>query len=281
MESHLMSTNINLIRFDLLENAKDSLSHAVEHLINDGSQPSAGDYKRAISDLFHEVELLLKERVKRIHPAFLWKKVEEFGDLDKQTIGVDDAVKRLLVIGKIKLSEKSESTIKRCKRIRNSIEHHSFEISSKEANAIIGSILSFIFIFSENHLNLDLESDFRKDDRWQCLTEIYEFFDEHSKAIETRLSENHVWALDCPYCGAITFNTNEAACEMCDHRDTLMECYSCQETCFESESEVVEGFDETDDNYGPQSYIICRNCFKSQSDEAHAIDAMAASHEEK
>lgn len=37
--------------FNLIENAKDSLAHAVEHLIE--PKPKTGDYKRAILDLSH------------------------------------------------------------------------------------------------------------------------------------------------------------------------------------------------------------------------------------
>jgi hypothetical protein len=53
------------IKFDLINNAKDSLNHAVEHLTNsDGVK--AGDLKRAIRDVAHAIELLLKERLQGI-----------------------------------------------------------------------------------------------------------------------------------------------------------------------------------------------------------------------
>lgn len=47
------------LQFTLIENAKDSLAHAVDHLTQ--AKPTTGDYKRAILDLSHATELLLKE----------------------------------------------------------------------------------------------------------------------------------------------------------------------------------------------------------------------------
>jgi len=53
------------IKFDLINNAKDSLHHAVEHLTDpDGIQGS--DLKIAIRDIGHVIELLLKR-----HHAFV------------------------------------------------------------------------------------------------------------------------------------------------------------------------------------------------------------------
>ena len=53
-------------QFNLLENAKDSLRHAVEHLTNRDRKTSS-DFKYVIRDLSQGVELFLKEALKRIH----------------------------------------------------------------------------------------------------------------------------------------------------------------------------------------------------------------------
>jgi hypothetical protein len=39
--------------------------------ISQSKKPTAGDLKRAIFDVAHVVELLLKERLRKIHPAFM------------------------------------------------------------------------------------------------------------------------------------------------------------------------------------------------------------------
>lgn len=258
--------------FNLLENAKDSLAHAVSHLTNEGNEPSLGDYKRVVLDVSHTVELLLKERIGKIHPAFVWKNVDDYGSPDAQTIGTDQAVLRLLKLEGVALNPKALDTIKSCRRIRNSIEHFEFEIEPKEARAIIGRILSFIFTFSKNHLKIDLEADFRSDDRWVALIEMYEFFEEHSKAVEAELVEEKRWILACPQCGAITFDGSMEECIMCGHRECLIECKSCKESCFESETKTYEDGDE---DSGAYSYTVCNDCDRSAGEESAALDMMA------
>lgn len=67
----------NPIKFDLINNARSSLIHAVGHLINpDGV--TEHDLKYAIRDVAHVVELLLKERLRRIHEAFVWQDVDKY-----------------------------------------------------------------------------------------------------------------------------------------------------------------------------------------------------------
>ncbi len=61
---------INTVQFDLINNAKDSLHHAVNHLTNsEGIGP--GDIKLVIREVSQVVELLFKERLRQIHPAFI------------------------------------------------------------------------------------------------------------------------------------------------------------------------------------------------------------------
>lgn len=265
-------------KFNLLDNAKDSLAHAVEHLTNEGRDPSLGDYKRVILDVSHTVELLLKERVGKIHPAFIWKKVDDYGDRDAQTIDTNQAVGRLLKLDGIILSPKALDTIKSCRRVRNSIEHYEFEIEPKEARATIGRMLSFIFTFSQTHLKIDLEADFRADDRWRSLIEIYEFFEEHSKVIEAELAEKMGCALNCPQCGAETFEASMEKCLMCGHHESLIECESCEVICFESETMT---FEDGDEDSGAYSYAICNDCYRSAGEESDALESMRDWHHEE
>lgn len=67
----------NKIRFNLVENAKDSLAHAVEHLTGP-EEPTPGDLKRAILDVAQVVELILEERVHRTHRAFIWENIDKY-----------------------------------------------------------------------------------------------------------------------------------------------------------------------------------------------------------
>lgn len=261
------------IKFNLLENAEESLSHAVDHLLNQEGD-KAGNYKRVILDIAHVIELILKERIFRIHPAFIWQNIDKYPSPLAPTITTDIAVKRLLNLGGICLSEESQKTILACRKIRNSIEHYEFEIEEKEAKAIIGRLLSFIFYFVKQHLTLDWEKDFKTDDRWAELIEIYEFWEAYSQTLEKKLSEEGKPVYECPFCGACTFDLSIMQCELCGHIENEMECDFCHEQVWESETETYKEIDGDEDSHHTFLITICRKCIDAQlATEAAAEEA--------
>jgi len=255
------------IRFNLIENAKDSLAHAVEHLTGP-EKPTPGDLKRAILDVAHVIELILKECVRRIHRAFIWENVDKYPSLKAQTIGTDKAVSRLLNLEGIALTKDSKKTLLTCRRIRNFIEHFEFEIELKEARAIVGRMLSFIFTFAKSHLELDLETDFKEDDRWSELIQIYEFWEAHSTALERQLSEEGTPVCDCPSCDATTFDLSVMECIFCGHREEQIECDICHETVWETDTET---FDLVEADREPESVTVCQTCIERSQAEEDAL----------
>lgn len=247
------------IKFDLINNAEDSLSHAVEHLTGPKG-PQDGDIKRAIRDVYHAIELILKERLRRVHPAFMWQDVDKYLSSTANTVSVLKAVDRLTKIAGISLAEEAKKTLMDCKAIRDSIEHYEFQINFKEAQGIIGRMLSFIFDFSKQHLQLDLENIFRKDGRWESLIDIYEFWEAHSAIIEKRLEQEEKVVLDCPSCGAATFDVEESVCLLCGCKEDLVECNSCHENVFLEKADCIELPDGSE-------YTICVECQKQQAYE--------------
>lgn len=152
-------------QFGLIENAKESLEHAVDHLTR--VRPvTPGDLKRAILDVTHVIELLLKEALYRVHPALIWEKIDEYPDEEKRTVSTELAVQRLEKIGKIKLSKENLEGIKTARKIRNNIEHYKFVFEEKETRLVIGKLLSMIFDFSKKRLALNWEDEFRKSRKW-------------------------------------------------------------------------------------------------------------------
>lgn len=263
-----------LISFTLIDNAKDSLYHAVEHLTNpDGIMPT--DLKHAIRDVSHVIELLLKERLRQIHPAFIWQNIDEYPSKDAKTVGVGKAIARLFKLADIALTEDYNKTISICKKIRDSIEHYEFQINEKEAKVIIGRMLSFIFNFSKRYLDLDLEKEFRSDDRWKLLLDLWWFWEAHSTALEKQLSEQEKPVWECPSCHAMTFDISESECVLCGHRDELIECDGCHNMIFESEAETfssIEGDEETGAH--EEFYTLCNDCIEREIAEDAAIDSM-------
>jgi len=267
-------------KFDLIENAKDSLAHAVEHFTK-SANPTASDLKRAILDVSHVIELILKERVRRIHPAFIWSNIDQYPSTKAQTIGVNKAISRLFNLEKISLSNESKNTLLACRRIRNLIEHYEFEIELKRARIIVGRMLSFIFEFAKLYLDLDLESDFKSDKRWSALIDIFEFWDAHRDATEQRLMKERDDLCECPSCGAITFSLSDMECLFCEHAEEQVECERCKEMVWESDIEIIEEIDGDESGYHHFQIAMCRRCFEKDVEEGLAADAAEAMYREK
>jgi|GEM_PF-624913 len=253
---------MKVTKYDLLNNAKSSLTHAVQHLTNEDGV-SAEDLKYAIRDVAHVVELLIKEKIRKVHPAFILEDVDRYPSPTAFTLKPETAMKRLRNLCGITLSKKEEDTITACREIRNRIEHYEFEIKQKEAEGMIGRMLSFIFDFSKRYLQIDLEHEFRQDHRWGSLIDIHEFWSAHSDKLQDELIKNEIPIDQCPACGGITFKIEDGKCALCGHMEATVTCDICHKERFEWEIEV---HDEVD--YGPEgaercaSISVCEDCLR-------------------
>ena len=207
-----------LIKFDLITNAKDSLRHAVQLLAWDGSPPSSATFKQAILSVAHCAELLLKERLRLIHPAFVWQNIDKYPQLDARTVSLKTAISRLESIGNVRLDPADVGALKSCRQTRNAIEHYEFEIEAKEAKVILGTVLSFIFSFSSSELKQDLDQEFKSDDTWEMLfSELYEFAKAHGSRVAALQAARDAPLADCPQCGQTTLDLSSGSCGLCGH----------------------------------------------------------------
>jgi hypothetical protein len=253
------------IVFDLMANAKDSLAHAVSHL-TDGDAASAGRWKIAIREVAHVIELLLKEKLRRAHPALIWVKVDDYPSLDARTVGTDLAASRLSKMCGIAFPKGALATLDTCRKLRNKIEHYEIQVEEAEARGIVGRMLSFIFTFSKLHLEIDLEEEFRKDDTWASLIEIYEFREAKAAEIEKRFQEEEVPSDICPSCGEPTFNLDAEECELCGHVEQQAECDHCHSSFWESEVEHYE-----DPESGHET-TLCEKCIQDSDAADYQYD---------
>ena len=203
------------LQFDLLNNAKDSLRHAVHLLAWDDATPS-NKYKQAILSTFHCSELLLKERLRRINPALIWENIDKYPSLAARTVTVEKAISRLVAIGGVTIEDRDKETLLACRNLRNAIQHFEFEIAEKEAKVILGKVLSFVFSFSSFELNVDLDEDFKDDDTWLMLIEqFYEFAREHGPRISELMINMGGPVGSCSYCGQDTVDLIFERCSLC------------------------------------------------------------------
>lgn len=210
------------IEFNLLGNAKDSLRQAVELLALKEIGTDHARLKHAIISSAHCIELLLKERLRQINPAFVWENVDRYPSLDAHTVTVSTAISRLKSIGNIPFKEEDERSLKSLRTTRNAIEHYEWRASENEAKVIIGNALSFAFSFAHEELGINLSADFKIDVTWQMLLEeVYEFARTQGRRLEEKLRTRGDFPTCCDQCGELTVPAHGGSCELCGHWQTV------------------------------------------------------------
>ena len=212
------------IEFDLINNAKDSLRQAVELIATKEIGSNHARLKHAITASAHCIELLLKERLRRVSPAFVWENVDKYPSLGARTVTVDTAISRLRSIGNVQFSANDERSLKSLRTTRNAIEHYEWRASEKEAKIIVGHALSFAIGFACDELRVDLSDEFKSDDTWTMLLhELYEFAKAHGARLEARLRAKGEYPTCCDECGELTVPMRGGSCELCGHWQSIEE----------------------------------------------------------
>lgn len=227
-------------KFTLVENALESFEHAISHVNAMPKAPTAGTFKRIILDLSHVAELLFKERLRQIHPAFVLSNVDKYPSTTAHTVGAAEALTRLQKIGGIEFNPEDEGALKTIREKRNEIEHYEFSIEEAEARVVIGSVLSFIFRFASDEVGLDWADRRINDPAWTKLNEYAEFFERQKKSVLDLLEGGAIPTTQCPMCNNETFDLESEVCALCGHREPVLECVACKADYLYSDVEYEE-----------------------------------------
>lgn len=207
------------IEFDLLANATDSISQAIALTAWKDEPNDARRLKQAVVAIAHGIELLLKERLRRVHPVLIWENVDKFPNLSARTVTVDVALNRLIRIGGLKLGGDDVNLIASLRDTRNAIEHYVWTTTKDEVDIIIGRALEFALHFSKYELGHDFFGfGTHKDGTFEDLQESNKYFATAVKERNTRIVQvaDDVKLL-CAYCHALAVNPSTGACSLCGH----------------------------------------------------------------
>jgi ribosomal protein L37E len=222
----IYSYGLHMHKFNLIENANDSLAHALEHM-GPVRENEVGDWKRVIVDCSHVIELLFKEKLRRINPAFVYENVDKYPSPDAYTVSAKTALERLQKIGGIPFSPEDLSAIKSAREKRNKIEHYEFELSAQEAKILVGQVVTFIFRFTEEHLGLNWKRGHLKSKNWWVLRQYTELYDDLSHKALERIEREEIFTIECTSCHNETFDVDEEKCLMCGHKEEVLACKWC------------------------------------------------------
>jgi thiamine phosphate synthase YjbQ (UPF0047 family) len=239
---------------EILENALDSLRMAVGHY-RDQELETAD--KWAILEMFHTVELLLKERLFREHPLFIYKNIDQKIEDDSLTVGLREILVRFTNLG-IDIPEQYQRILKDLQKRRNRIEHHRF-VPDDSHQHVLGEALKFISYFLEEHLEEELESHLSATlfEEVKGLVLSYEDLvrraEIDAKAVLRRYGPKDrpdIEIVVCPECGNSTLvvgaSEDEDKCYFCDEQVEVCACSECG--TFLSPDELI-------------GTGICQNCF--------------------
>jgi hypothetical protein len=206
------------IEFDLLANAQDSIEGAIELIAWGDEQPEPRRLKQSIQTIAHGVELLLKERLKRVHPSLIWENVDKYPNLNARTVTAEAAMSRLTNIGGLKFAAVDIELIRSLRATRNAIEHYAWSTTKQEAEAIVGRALEFTLHFAKSELGHEFFGyHTRKDDTFQKLLGSNQSL---AEAMARRIyppSDQEPIPELCLFCRARAVDPVTHACRLCGH----------------------------------------------------------------
>lgn len=219
---------------DILDNALDSIRMGLTHYLDEklGTRD-----KWAILELFHAIELLLKERLHQEHPLLIYRNLDKPVGDDAQTVGMQETLGRFANLG-VEIPNEYLKILLDLQRRRNRIEHHRFAPDASH-RPVLGEALKFINYFIEEHLGEGLEDHVPPElfrEAKQLILSYDALMRRAGAALEaarSRFDPKEQSMLDtgtCPDCGNRTVLVgagDENICYYCDRPVAVSQCQEC------------------------------------------------------
>ena len=260
MEQHDPRTTFKLT---LIENSRSFFCEALRKALDTETYPHTHQWKFAILNICQAIELSLKERLRREHPALIWKDV----DKQKLTVTVDLAITRLEELCGVSFSKEDKMVIKDAKDWRNQIIHHEFSIEIEKLKPAFSTLLSFLTNFHKTILNEELSKQIDSK-LWKKALSIqsygYNLFERAHKQIKDKQAQGENVDFNnqfsCSHCGywTLVFKGDTFYCYVCESEEPALKCEECG--CSAPESRLLINR-YTDQEYGNHyTFVICPEC---------------------
>ncbi len=148
------------LKLNLLENAYDYLDCSLEFVVRARSQGSQKEWKFAILNIAHAIELLLKERLRREHRLLIYADLNKYRPITRQTKTVtwSVSVERIKYILGETFDKIDAGRLDLARNLRNQMVHYDVELNFPDIYHDYANLWNFVLEFSQKILGEDLES---------------------------------------------------------------------------------------------------------------------------
>jgi hypothetical protein len=231
-------------KLNVVDNALDFLISAGDNLLVFEKSASARDIKYALLHLAAGVALLLKQRLMIDHWALVFSDLNKaaksnFDSGDFTSPGLEECLDRVGSLCEVEISPTHRNALSSLRKLRNKIEHFSFEVSREEGLSIAAKVWSFIFDFVQDHLVTSLSANQAK--QWEAVRQrmlgVVGFVEQRrkeTKALIDQKQKEGFTVVDCPLCLETAFHLDHQVheCLFCRYTDTLKKTFDAWMTNF-------------------------------------------------
>lgn len=217
-----------------LDSARDFLTESLENY-------QKGKLAFSILHAVTATELLLKERLSRIHPNLIYRKIDSPHLVRDHTVGLQELPQRLINFG-VSLEAMEINVIRKVSEWRHEIVHHMPTYSHQHATNNLGLLFDFLLRFLESELQLEFRKFIPKSAFKTVDGLLKEWGNVTKEAKRKALEEGKVVQFqECPICGILSTvclrEDNKAFCHLCESDLEVGECPVCHRQAIDINSD--------------------------------------------
>jgi hypothetical protein len=218
----------------LLNSAKDFLVESLDNY-------QTGKLSFSILHAVTATELILKERLSKVHPSLIYRNIDSRQIVNERTVALRDLPQRLINFG-VELNSKDSDIIIMVSRWRNEIVHHMPNYRQEQAQINLGFLYDFIARFLERELELQFKNFIPKSSYKIVNVLLAEWKKVVSEAkIKAQEEGNVLTSLECSVCGAtetICLREEDAFCHLCESSFVVGECPICHKQAVDTDTDL-------------------------------------------
>lgn len=144
----------SVLKLSLLENAFDFLNCSLDFFVRARNQDSQKEWKFAILNIVHAIELLLKERLRREHELLIYANIDKYKPISRQTPTVtwQVLIERIKYVLGNDLEKIDAGRIDKARELRNQMVHYDIELHFPEIYHEYANLWNFVREFTEKIL---------------------------------------------------------------------------------------------------------------------------------